>query len=67
MFWLLQQIPSATRRKNAHLLYGDLVQSLETLRLRDAFVYHNGIDTLHIGDANQLVYCGVVTLIAIEV
>ena len=45
----------------------DFVQALQSLGLRDAVVYHDGVDVLHIGDADKLVDGGVVALVAFKV
>ena len=52
--------------KNAHLLNGDFVQLLETLGLGDSVLYHDGIDILHVRNADELVDGGVVALVALE-
>ena len=41
--------------KHGHLLDGYLVEFLETFALRHAFMYKDGIQILHITQANQLV------------
>ena len=52
--------------ENAHLQDGDFVQLLQTLRLGSTIVDHDGIDVLHVGDADELVDGGVVALVAFE-
>ena len=48
------------------MLDGDFVQFLQALRLRNTIVDHDGVDVLHVGDADELVDGGVVALIAFE-
>ena len=48
------------------MLDGDFVQFLEALGLGNPIIDHDGVDVLHIGDANQLVDGGVVALVAFE-
>ena len=48
------------------MLDGDFVQLLESLGLGHSIVDHDGVDVLHVGDADELVDCGVVALIAFE-
>ena len=43
----------------------DFVQLLEALRLRNAIIDHDGVDVLHVGDADKLVDGGVVALVAL--
>ena len=63
---LPQILPSIHLRQNAHLLDGYFVEFLEALRLWNAIVYHDSIDILHVGDADKLVNCGVVALVAFQ-
>ena len=49
------------------MLDGDFVQFLEALGLGYSVVYHDGVDVLHVGDADKLVDCGVVALVTLEV
>ena len=48
------------------MLDGDLVEFLQPLRLGDTIVDHDGVDVLHVGDADELVDGGVVALVAFE-
>ena len=48
------------------MLNGDFVQFLQALRLGNTIVDHNGVDVLHVGDADELVDGGVVALVAFE-
>ncbi len=52
---LLQELPSLDFRQNTHLLDGDFVELFETLRLRNTIIDHDGVDVLHVGDADELV------------
>ena len=48
------------------MLDGDFVQLLQALWLRNAVINHDGVDVLHVGDADELVDGGIVALIAFE-
>ena len=48
------------------MLDGDFVEFLQPLRLGDTIVDHDGVDVLHVGDADELIDGGVVALIALE-
>ena len=48
------------------MLDGDFVQLLEALGLGNPIVDHDGVDVLHVGDADKLVDGGVVALVAFE-
>ena len=48
------------------MLDGDFVQLLQALRLRDSVIDHDGVDVLHVGDADELVDGGIVALVAFE-
>ena len=50
--------------QNPHLLDGDFVQFNQTLALRNTLVDEYGIEVLHIRQANQLIYGGIVTNVA---
>ena len=63
---LSQILPLPYFGEDAHLLDGDFVQFLQALRLRDAVIDHDGVDVLHVGNADELVDCGVVALVAFE-
>lgn len=52
--------------EDAHLLDGDFVEFFEALRLRNAIIDHDGVDVLHVGDADELVDRGVVALVAFQ-
>ena len=45
---------------------GDFVEALETLRLSDAVVDHHRIDVFEIGNADELIDVGVISLITFE-
>ena len=65
---LLQQVPAiSSRRKDLHLMNGDFVQTLQTLRLRNAVLNHHRVEVLHVGDADQLVDVRIIPLVALEV
>ena len=61
---LLQELSPLNFRQNAHLLDGDFVKLFETLWLGNAIIDHDGVDVLHVGDADELVDRGIVTLVA---
>ena len=61
---LFQQLPPINLREDAHLLDGDFVELFEALGLRDSVIDHDGVDVLHVGDADELVDRGIVTLVA---
>ena len=63
---LPQILPSIHLRQDAHLLDGDFVEPFEALGLRDSVVDHDGVDVLHVGDADKLVDRGIVTLVAFQ-
>ena len=48
------------------MLDGDFVQLLQALRLGNAVINHDGVDVLHVGDADELVDGSVVALVAFE-
>ena len=47
------------------MLDGDFVQILEALGLWHTIIDHNGIDVLHVRDADELVDGGIVALVAL--
>ena len=61
---LFQQLPPLGLGEDAHLLDGDFVEFFEALRLRNAIIDHDSVDVLHVGDADELVDCSVVALVA---
>ena len=52
--------------QNGHLLDGDLVEFVQAVGLRYAFVDKDRIDILHIRKANQLIDSSIVTHVAFE-
>ena len=48
------------------MLDGDFVQLFQPLRLGNSVVDHHGVDVLHVGDADELVDRGIVTLVAFQ-
>ena len=62
---LFQKLASTDIRQDAHLVNGYFVQAFQPLWLRDAVVNHDGVDVLHVGDADKLVDGGVVALVAL--
>ena len=63
---LLQILPPLDFGEDAHLLDGDFVQLLQSLWLWDTVVDHNGVDVLHVGDADKLVDSGIVALVTFQ-
>lgn len=64
---LPQQVPSATRREDAHLMDGDFVEPPQSFRLRHAILDHHGVEVFHVRHADQVIDVGIVSLIAFEV
>ena len=50
--------------KHSHLLYGNLVEFMETFALRHAFVNEDSVEILHITQTNQLIDSCIVADIA---
>ena len=48
------------------MLDGDFIQFFQPLRLGNTIVDHDGVDILHVGDADELVDGGIVALVAFE-
>ena len=59
-----QQIPAAIVFQNLHLLNGYLVEFYEAFALRHTVVDEHGIDILHVREADELVYDGIVSNVA---
>ncbi|ADV43320.1 hypothetical protein Bache_1313 [Bacteroides helcogenes P 36-108] len=64
---LLFQILLVYVFQKLHLFYGYPIEAEKPLMLRDAVVDEDGIQILHIREANQLVDIGIVAHVAFEV
>lgn len=64
---LPQQLPSATRREDAHLMDGDFVEPPQSFRLRHAILDHHGVEVFHVRHADQVIDVDIVSLVAFEV
>ena len=60
----LQQLPVFTALQHLHLLNSNLVEFYKSLALGDAVIDKNGIDILHVREADKFIDGGMVTDIA---